>query len=205
MWDERYSAHGYVYGTEPNEFLVSVATRIPPAGRVLCIGEGEGRNAVWLATRGFAVVALDQSAVGLAKAERLAAVHAVSIMTYRTDLADYPWVGAPTGAWEAGPWDAVVAIWCHLPPQLRARTHRLAAETLRAGGAFILEAYTPAQIGFATGGPRDPTLCMTLDQLRTDLVGLDIEVGAEVTREVHEGHLHRGLSAVVQVVARKPA
>lgn len=205
MWDERYSGEAFAYGTAPNDFLVAAEPGIRRGGRVLCLGEGEGRNAVWLATQGFDVVALDQSRVGLAKAERLAALRGVSIMTLPFDLADYPWTGAPCGAWEAGPWDAIVSIWCHLPAQLRARTHRLAAETLQPGGVFILEAYTLAQIGHATGGPRDPALCMTLAALRDDLAGLDFEVAEQRTRDVQEGSLHHGLSAVVQVVARKPA
>ena len=71
MWDERYAGEGYFYGTEPNDFLREHAATIPSGGRVLCLAEGEGRNAVFLAERGFSVVALDQSAVGLRKALQL--------------------------------------------------------------------------------------------------------------------------------------
>jgi len=67
MWDERYSSAGYAYGTEPNGFLVATASRLP-AGRILCLGEGEGRNAVWLARQGYEVTAVDASRVGLQKA-----------------------------------------------------------------------------------------------------------------------------------------
>lgn len=87
-WDERYDGADYVYGTEPNEFLVSQIGQLPP-GRVLCLAEGEGRNAVFLAEHGFAVTAVDQSAVGLAKAERLAAQRGVHIETVVADLAEF--------------------------------------------------------------------------------------------------------------------
>ena len=98
FWDARYAnAAGFVFGTEPNDFLRSVADRIPP-GPVLCLGEGEGRNAVFLARRGHAVTALDQSATGLAKAAALAAQHGVPLTTQMADLNDY--TIAP-GAWAA--------------------------------------------------------------------------------------------------------
>ncbi|MBW1880770.1 MAG: methyltransferase domain-containing protein [Deltaproteobacteria bacterium] len=88
MWDKRYSEPGYAFGTAPNDFVVSVADRIP-AGRVLCLGEGEGRNAVYLAKRGHEVVAVDQSPVGLAKARELAESGGVRLETVQADLADF--------------------------------------------------------------------------------------------------------------------
>ncbi len=89
MWDERYDTEEYVYGTEPNNFLVSVADRIPRGGKVLSLGEGEGRNAVYLAKLGYSVTAVDQSAVGLKKAERMAVDNGVAIKTIVSDLAGF--------------------------------------------------------------------------------------------------------------------
>ena len=195
MWDERYDATEYVYGTAPNDFLVEVADRLP-RGRVLCLGEGEGRNAVWLAEQGFAVTALDASGVGLEKARRLAAERGVEIETVHTDLArHHPGRGC---------WDAVVAIFCHLPPDLRAAVHRRCVAALRPGGALVLEAYTPRQLGLRTGGPPTAELMMDLASLRGELAGLDLEIARELEREINEGRLHQGLGAVVQVLGRRP-
>lgn len=190
MWDQRYGAAGFAYGTEPNDFLVSVEDRL--RGEVLCLGEGEGRNAVWLAGRGLAVTAVDLSAVGLAKAERLAAERGVVIDTVCADLSGFD-LGESR-------WDAVVSIWCHLPAPLRADLHRRVVRALRPGGVFVLEAYTPAQLALGTGGPKDPSLLVDPEDLRVELAGLDLVRFEVVTREVHEGPYHDGTSAVVRAL-----
>ena len=196
MWDERYAAEEYVYGTLPNDFLVSRVASLP-RGRVLCLGEGEGRNATWLAQQGFEVHAVDASAVGMEKARRLAHGRGVAVATTIADLA----------TWDAGEaqWDAIVSIFCHLPPPARARVHGRIAHWLRPGGVFLLEAYTPDQLALETGGPPVAELMMTLAGLRAELAGLAIEHGVETVRRVVEGRLHHGDGAVVQVLARRPA
>lgn len=196
MWDQRYAGEGYAYGTEPNDFLVAMADRLPAGGRVLCLGEGEGRNAVWLARRGFAVTGVDASAVGLAKARRLAGAAGVAIETVHADLA-----GLDLGE---SCWDAVVSIFCHLPLPLRRRVHAGVVRALAPGGVFLLEAYTPAQLSLATGGPPDVALMMNLAELRAELAPLVIEHGLELERDIHEGLYHHGRGAVVQVLARRP-
>lgn len=197
FWDQRYgrAGDGYVYGTFPNEFLAAVAGRIP-AGPVLCLAEGEGRNAVFLAQHGHAVTAVDHSAVGLAKARALAARSAVPLTTVVADLAAY---AIPPAAWTG-----IVAIFMHLPPDLRARVLAQAAAGLRPGGVFILECYTPAQLAFNTGGPREVALLPTLAGLRTELPGLEFLHGEELERDIREGDGHTGRGAVVQLVARRP-
>ncbi len=197
FWDQRYGNAGeaYVFGTAPNDFLAAIADRIPP-GPVLCLAEGEGRNAVFLAKRGHAVTALDQSATGLAKAQALATKEGVPLATVVADLAEY--------AIKPGAWAGIVAIFMHLPPDLRARVLTQAAAGLQPGGVFILESYTPAQLGFGTGGPRDVSLLPTLASLRPLLPGLALEFAQELEREVHEGGGHTGRSAVVQILARRP-
>jgi SAM-dependent methyltransferase len=181
-----------VYGTEPNAFLVAAAGYLPP-GPVLSLGEGEGRNAVWLAERGHAVTAVDASAVGMAKAAVLAAERGVALTTVVADLATY--------AIEPGAWAGIVSIFVHLPRAVRAAVHAAVVQGLRPGGAFILEAYQPRQLDFGTGGPRDPALLVTLDDLRRELTGLEFVVARECEREVVEGRHHTGVAAVVQVVA----
>lgn len=196
MWNERYSENDFAYGTEPNDFLNEVADRIP-TGPVLCLAEGQGRNAVFLAGRGHDVLAVDQSAVGLERARGLAAERGVTIETRVADLGAF--------AFEPDRYAGIVAIWAHLPPGLRKAVHRKCVASLMRGGVMVLEAYTPSQVGRGTGGPPDPALCMTAADLRTELAGLEFEILAERERDVDEGTYHNGRSAVVQMLARKPA
>ncbi len=198
QWDARFSAEDYVYGTEPNGFLMEVAPSLPPApARLLSLGEGEGRNGVYLASRGYQVTAVDASAVGLRKAERLAAERGLSLTTVVSDLDAFSI--AP------GAWDVVVSIFCHLPMPLRRDVFRRAVEGLRPGGMFVLEAYTPAQLALRTGGPPVRELLYTAEELREDLAGLELPILREREREVVEGRLHTGRAAVVQVLGRRPS
>ena len=103
----------------------------------------------------------------------------------------------------AASFTGIVSIWCHLPEPLRRKVHAACVAGLKPGGAFILEAYTPEQLSYATGGPKDVSMLPTLAQLKGELAGLTFEVGRQLVREVHEGELHEGKSATVQVVARK--
>ncbi|WP_243316109.1 SAM-dependent methyltransferase [Geothrix paludis] len=200
FWDTRYSEAELTYGAEPNDFLREMAPRIPP-GPVLGLGEGQGRNAVHLATLGHAVTAVDQSEVGLARARELAARRGVTLSTVVADLADFDFGAAP---WK-GPWSGIISIFCHLPSALRRDLYPRCAGALAPGGVFILEGYTPRQLEYDTGGPKEPDLLGTLDELRSLLSGLELEVGRELLRDIREGAHHQGLGAVVQVVARKTA
>jgi SAM-dependent methyltransferase len=195
FWDERFRAGEYVYGTEPNDFLAEHAGLIP-AGRVLALGEGEGRNAVFLARRGHPVTAVDWSVEGQRKAAALAARHGVTIGYQLADLADLePAADTFTG---------VISIFCHLPMAVRGPLYRRAARALQPGGVMIIEAYSPAQLALATGGPKDRALLVSKDALVHELAGLELVIARERERDVHEGPLHGGRSAVTQVVARRP-
>jgi SAM-dependent methyltransferase len=194
MWNERYSQPGFAYGTEPNDFLASVAGLIP-LGPVLSLGEGEGRNAAYLASLGHQVVAVDQSEVGLTKAKRFAADWNLTIDTICADLDLYPI--------EPGAWTGIVSIFCHLSRRIRINLYSAVVRGLRPGGVFVLEAYTPKQIGRGTGGPQDPDMMVTLDGLKQELSGLEFVHAREIEREVREGAYHTGLASVVQVVARR--
>jgi len=194
-WDERYRDPDYVYGTEPNGYLVSVIDRIP-RGAVLCLCEGEGRNAVYLAEQGCEVTAVDASEVGLNKAQQLAAERGVDIRTIVSDLAHF--------RIQADAWDAIISVFCHVPPEIRAPLHRQCVAGLRTGGVLVLEAYTPRQIDKGTGGPPRAELTMHLEALERELAGLEFLHAVEMDREVLEGKYHTGEGAVVQVLARKP-
>lgn len=195
FWNERYAVTDYVYGEAPNAFVAESASQIP-AGPVLCLAEGEGRNAVYLATLGHRVTAVDQSEVGMAKARRLAASRGVAIETVVADLENF--------SITRDSWAGVVATFAHFPPLVRRRVHREVVAGIQSGGVFILEAYTPAQLAFGTGGPKSPELLMTLAALREELAGLDLLVGREIERDVIEGGGHNGHGAVVQILARRP-
>lgn len=194
FWNQRYATSDFVFGSEPNDFLREQAPNFTK-GPVLCLGEGEGRNAVHLASLGHAVLAVDQSGTGLAKARTLAALRGLELSTQEIDLADFELTPAH--------WAGIVSILLHLPPSLRAALHRKVVAGLRVGGLYVLEAYTPAQLAFSTGGPRDPALLPSLSCLVTELEGLELLVAHELERVVIEGSGHTGRAAVVQILARK--
>lgn len=196
MWNERYAERFAAYGTEPNDFLREVADRIPE-GPVLCLAEGEGRNAVFLAGRGHAVTAVDQSKVGLANAAALAAARGVEITTVVADLAEYD-LGTER-------WAGIISIWGHLPPGVRERVHAACVRALSPGGALVVEAYTPRQLDRpGQGGPPKADLLMTLDGVQREFSGLRFERCEEVDRNVSEGRYHHGPSTTIQVLAFKP-
>lgn len=194
FWNNRYAVPQYFYGETPNAFVAEMAVQIP-AGPVLCLAEGEGRNAVHLSALGHRVTAVDQSEAGLAKARRLAAARGVQIETVVADLLNF--------TIEPGAWAGIISIFAHLPPAIRFKVHAQVVRGLRPNGVFLLEAYTPAQLAFETGGPKSLELLMTLGSLREELAGLEFMIGRELEREVIEGGGHTGRGAVVQVVARR--
>jgi SAM-dependent methyltransferase len=196
FWEARYSEPGWAYGSEPNDFVRAMADRLPP-GRVLCLAEGQGRNAVYLATRGFDVTAMDQSPTGLAVAQHLAAARGVKLTTVVANL--------DTFAIEPGAFTGIVSVFVHVPAPLRRSVHERVVRGLAPGGAFVLEAYAPAQANLKSGGPKEPELLVSLEQVRDELRGLDLELAAEGPRDVTEGRYHKGLAHTVQVLARRPA
>lgn len=195
FWHQRFDQESYFYGTEPNDFLRENITIFPAKGRILSIGEGEGRNAVFLAEQGFEVTAIDSAASGLEKARKLAAERNVSIETQCVDLNDY--------VFEENHWDGIIAIFCHLPPLLRQQVHKQISQALKPDGVFLLEAYHPDQLTFKTGGPSNKELLYEASYLQQDLDGLRLLRLKETQRTITEGEGHNGISAVVQLIAKK--
>ncbi len=163
---------------------------------MLCLAEGEGRNAVFLAERGYDVHSVDLAPAGVAKTLRLAEQRGVEVDAVVGDLETFD-IGTAR-------WDAVVSIFAHMPPPIRRSLHGRVVAALKPGGVFLLEAYTPAQVGRGTGGPSTPEMTMTLAALGDELRGLDQVHARELDRIVVEGPGHTGLGSVVQVIARKP-
>lgn len=196
MWDQRYSDARPAYGERANDFLVENLESLKP-GTCLCLAEGQGRNAVWLAQHGLSVCAMDQSGVGMAWAAALAKERGVALQTRVGDLAEFDLGDAA--------WDNIISIFGHLPSKLRRDVHARVVRALKPGGVFLLEAYTPEQLVMAgTGGPSDEDMLPTLEMLRSELDGLEFDLAREIHREVQEGDYHHGMSAVVQIIARKP-
>ena len=195
IWNERYKGETFYYGDAPNDFLVQVANNLTPKSKILCLAEGEGRNAVYLSTLGHDVTAIDQSEVGLEKLQLLAMQKNVHINTIAADLSDYKI--------EDKKWDAIISIWCHLPSKLRKQVHAQCVSGLKDSGQIILEAYTPKQLEYKTGGPTDTDLLMNESALREEFAGLNFIILKEITREIKEGQGHSGMSAVVQLLAIK--
>ncbi|MBN2606523.1 MAG: class I SAM-dependent methyltransferase [Thiotrichales bacterium] len=194
MWDDRYAVDEYVYGTSPNTFLAEHFQQLPK-GKVLCLAEGEGRNAVFLAEHGYDVTAVDNSAVGLEKAQILAQKRGVAIETIVADLAHFD-LGQSK-------WDGIVSIFCHLPPAMRQRVHAQIPNALKPNGIFLLEAYCPKQLEYKTGGPQVVEMTVSLENLENEIQGLDCLMMHETERDVTEGIFHTGLGAVVQLIAKR--
>ena len=194
-WNERYKGDTFYYGKDPNDFLKEISSQLAPKSRILCLAEGEGRNAVFLSNLGHLVTAVDQSETGLLKLKQLATLNKTEVSTIVADLENFQI--------EENKWDAIVSIWCHLPSILRKKVHRDCVKGLAPNGLLILEAYNPQQLEFKTGGPDNTDLLMTKESLIEELAGLKFITIEEKTRIIHEGQGHNGMSAIVEVFAKK--
>ncbi len=198
FWNERFDTEAYVYGTEPNDFLAGqIGKHARPGMRALSIGDGEGRNGVWLAQQGLNVLSVDSSDIGLRKAEKLALARKTDIETACRDLLDWEWPKAE--------FDLVAAIFIHFRPEQRRLVHANLLASLKPGGLVILEAFRPAQLDFRSGGPKDADLLYTAEMLAEDFAEADILELEETMRELNEGPFHQGTAAVVRLAARKAA
>jgi len=195
-WDARYAGDEYLFGTEANQFIARCAHLLTPGSRVLCIADGEGRNSVSLAEHGCHVDAFDPSAVAVAKARRLAAARGVSV--------NYAVADADSWAWPVAAYDAVAAIFIQFAaPDLRRQIFERTADALRPGGLLLLEGYSLDQLAYGTGGPRAPEHLYTEEQLRAELGRFEIDLLHAYHAEVQEGPGHSGMSALIDVVARR--
>ena len=196
-WNQRFAEEGYLFGEAPNRFLAAQAAALLP-GRALCVADGEGRNGVWLAQQGWQVVSLDFSDVAQRKAADLAARRGVTLDLQLADV----------HAWDYPPaaFDLVADIFSQFSaPNDRARKWAGMASTLRPGGHLILQGYTPDQLRHGTGGPKDPAHLYTEDLLRVAFPGWDILHQEEGETVLDEGPGHSGPSAVIGLLARRPA
>jgi SAM-dependent methyltransferase len=196
-WEGRFAASEYVFGTEPNAFLKSCARYLHPGQKALAVADGEGRNGVWLAQQGLEVLSIDFSPTGLEKAKRLASARNVSIATQRADLSQWVW---PSGAF-----DVVAAIFIQFAdPPLRTRVFQGIRQALKPGGLLILEGYRPKQLEYKTGGPSQVENLYTREILLAGFGDWEILALDEHDSAVAEGAGHSGMSALIDLLARKP-
>lgn len=195
-WNAKYDCRGLLYGHQPNTFLAEHAAALfPQRAHILSLGEGEGRNAVWLGKRGWKVSAVDVSAHALAKLRRLAAQSGVDVDTHRGDVAGFQ---APPAEY-----DAVIILHMHLPPRARRQAHRRALQALKPGGVLLLEALRPEQLRQPSSGPTAPECLYRADELADDFVSAQIKYLKVEDRFIQAGQ-HQGMTSVVSLIARRP-
>jgi cyclopropane fatty-acyl-phospholipid synthase-like methyltransferase len=196
-WDTRFSTADYIFGTEPNAWLAQHANLLQPGMRVLAVADGEGRNSVWMAKRGLQVDAFDISPVGIEKAKQLAQHNGVAVNFSVSSVDDYPW--------KALEYDAVVAIFIQFAdPDTRATLFKRMQSALKPDGLILLQGYTPKQLEYKTGGPPNGDHLYTEALLQEAFGDLDITELRAYEDVLTEGTQHRGQSALIGMVARKP-
>lgn len=197
FWNARYATDDYIFGTAPNVFLASQVALIQPGMQALAVADGEGRNGVWLAEQGARVHAVDFSPAALDKARKLADERGVTLEVEQADVLNWNW---PEAAY-----DLVAAVFIQFaPPPERERIIAGIRRCLKPGGVLILQGYTPRQIEFATGGPSNPANLYTADLLRAWFGDWDIVHLHEHESFISEGSHHHGMSALIDLVAKKP-
>ncbi len=190
FWDTRYTESDFAYGLEANTFLTSLRDNFAAGQRALVIGDGEGRNGVWLAQQGLAVLSVDQSAVGMEKAQKLAQARGVNLETECVDLAHWDWPQAT--------YDWVVIIFVHFPPEIRTRIHANCVAALKPGGEIIMEAFTPEQLNYPSGGPRVAEMLYDAAMMKKDFAGMEILQLKEAVLPLAEGKYHVGEGAILR-------
>lgn len=196
-WNARFAGEDFHFGKAPNVFLASQEKLLRPGMSTLCVADGEGRNSVWLAKHGLRITAFDISPVGVEKARRLARESGVEI--------DYRIADINTWDWDAAAYELVVVIFIQfLAPAERARAFDGIARAVAPGGYLIMQGYRPRQVEYGTGGPPIPENLYTETLLRDAFRDLEILHLAEHDDMLDEGPRHRGMSALIDLVARRP-
>ncbi len=184
-WNKRYAGSELLWTAQPNRFLAAEVSGLPPA-RALDLGCGEGRNAVWLAERGWQVTGVDFSEVGLAKAEKLAEERGLSVELTLADLREY----VPT----PGAFELVAVLYLQVPAHERRVLHARAASAVAPGGLLLVVGHDSTNLADGYGGPKDPAVLFTPDEVAAELPGLRVERAERVRRPV--ASLEGGVQAI---------
>ena len=194
MWDQRYAESEYVYGTSPNEFYKLELDNLLH-GKILLPAEGEGRNAVYAAEKGWIVSAFDQSEEGRKKAQLLAASRDVIIDYQIHDLEALDYL--------PGHFDAIALVFVHTSSLKRKVIHQNLIKFLKPGGTLILIGFSTEQLLFSSGGPKELSMLFSLDELRDDFSDMQVQTLERIEFEVEEGEFHRGKASIIKMVALK--
>ena len=199
FWNERFNKEEFIFGKEPNEYLVKQSKQyLKPGNTVLCIADGEGRNGVWLAKQGMQVDAFDVSDIALAKAKQFAKDNSVELSHTLCDTDGWNW--------QANSYDAIIAIFIQFAdPAMRERIFKQVYLALKPDGIFILQGYTPKQLEYKTGGPSALEHLYTEEGIRQLASELNILDLTSYEQELSEGARHSGISALLGLVAQKPS
>jgi SAM-dependent methyltransferase len=195
FWNARYKESEYAYGLEPNDFLKSKINSLKPNSKILCLAEGEGRNAIFLAENKHQITAIDYSDEGLNKLKSLAKERNVIVQIICADLNQYKI--------EPNQWDAIICIFGHFHIELRKAVFKQVYTGLRKNGVFLMEAYHKDQLKYKTGGPQVADLLYSKEELQNDFSEFENISIETFIKEIEEGKFHKGTSAVIQVVANK--
>lgn len=203
-WEERYAAQGYVFGKAPNYFLAACKPLLPAHGRVLAVADGEARNGVWLAEQGLNVLSLDFSPTAQAKGRTLAAERGLAIAPGPGARLTFEQGDVHTWAYPDNTYDIVVEIFTQFStPKERAMKWAGMKRTLKPGGLLIVQGYTPKQLQYGTGGPKEVENLYTQQMLEAAFAGFTNMRFTEEELEMHEGERHSGMSAVIGMTAYK--
>jgi len=193
--DERFLENSYAYGIKPNKFFKEILQNMNP-GKILFLAEGEGRNAVYAASLGWEVGAVDFCEAGNVKAENLAAEPNVKINYRLEDLSDY----IP----EPNYYDVIALIYMHFDNKaLQSCIHKKAIEALIPGGKIIFEAFEKEQVKYTSGGPKEEELLFSLEDIVNDFIDLNFEILSKELINLDEGKYHQGTASVVRFVGSK--
>jgi 2-polyprenyl-3-methyl-5-hydroxy-6-metoxy-1,4-benzoquinol methylase len=204
IWDERYAGEEYHFGTKPNAFLVSQQNLLKPGMSCLAVADGEGRNGVWLAQLGLEVLSVDSSSVALEKAKKLAQLRSVTMKCEQVDLMQWEWSVLSSVEGGENRFDVVAAIFIQFaPPGMREQMFTQIKHCLKPGGLLLLQGYTPRQLEYGTGGPSQAENLYTEALLRKEFSDMDILHLREHDDIIREGKGHSGMSALIDLVARK--
>ncbi|MCF8260127.1 MAG: class I SAM-dependent methyltransferase [Melioribacteraceae bacterium] len=194
LWNKRYSEPQYSYGAEPNQFLKENLAGIKP-GKALFIAEGEGRNAVYAASLGWVVDAVDFSEEGKRKADLLATEKGVKINYVVEDLENYNFT--------PDHYDLVVYIFVHLHHDLKREIHQRSISSLKKDGLIIMEVFEIDQLKYSSGGPKTKELLYSLSEIAEDFINLDFQSFSKEEVELGEGKYHQGRGMVIRFIAKK--
>lgn len=193
IWNERYDATEYVYGTSPNHFFKEPLDQLKP-GNILLPAEGEGRNALYAAIKGWNVTAFDSSSSGRKKALKLTLEQNVKFKYQVSDVLDFQ---------TDEQFDVLGLVYTHFLKKIRKKVHQRLLKFLKPNGKVIFEAFAKEQLENASGGPKDRKMLFSIEEIKEEFSGLKFEILEQQTIQLNEGEHHQGKGEVIRFAGTK--